>query len=158
MKTVYVDMDGVLVDFISIAERMDSFDTIDDPDGQFWSDVETLGPSWWSDLPWCENGLRLWNSILRIKCNIRILSAAPELGYYQGCSGKRYWLSHNLDSIHANQAIITHRKNKVDYTNPNSILIDDWSKNVNEWRVAGGSAIHHENNEDTMYQLGVMLG
>lgn len=39
--------------------------------------------------------------------------------------------------------IVTHREDKVKYSNPGTLLIDDYEKNCEEWRKHGGTAVHY---------------
>ena len=49
--------------------------------------------------------------------------------------------------------ILAYSYNKKDYADKNSILIDDYSKNIEQWRAAGGIGILHTSAEDTIKQL-----
>ena len=42
---------------------------------------------------------------------------------------------------------------KWKHCQPGDILIDDRPSNIEQWRVAGGVAIHHTNIEATLYEL-----
>jgi 5'(3')-deoxyribonucleotidase len=44
-------------------------------------------------------------------------------------------------------------KDKHMHCQPGDILIDDRLSNVEEWRTAGGIAIHHDNIDATLYEL-----
>jgi 5'(3')-deoxyribonucleotidase len=44
-------------------------------------------------------------------------------------------------------------KDKHQHCKPGDILIDDRLSNIEEWRAAGGIAIHHTNINSTLYEL-----
>ena len=44
-------------------------------------------------------------------------------------------------------------KDKWQHCKPGDILIDDRISNIDEWRAAGGIAIHHTNINSTLYEL-----
>ena len=49
--------------------------------------------------------------------------------------------------------ILAFAHQKKDYANENSILIDDRSKNIDQWRAAGGIGILHINAASTIEKL-----
>ena len=44
-------------------------------------------------------------------------------------------------------------KDKWQHCNAGDILIDDRQSNIDEWRAAGGIAIHHVSLNSTLYEL-----
>ena len=48
---------------------------------------------------------------------------------------------------------MTTRRGKVKFAAPTHILIDDYIKNCNEWKAAGGLAIHHRDPARTAKEL-----
>ena len=49
--------------------------------------------------------------------------------------------------------ILAFAHQKKDYANENSILIDDRSKNIDQWRAAGGIGILHTDAASTIEKL-----
>lgn len=47
-------------------------------------------------------------------------------------------------------------KDKHQHCQPGDILIDDRSSNIEEWRAAGGIAIHHRNIDTTLHELSLI--
>jgi len=158
---IWVDMDGVLVDFVGSVQEHPGWTDGDISDlDAFWNHVETMGYEWWAGLPWTEDGKQLWawlQSIPTTAVAVRMLSAAPDTGFAEGVYGKRKWIADNIGSAHAHHAVITHRENKKHLARSESVLIDDYGKNISEWTNAGGIGVKHENTADTIAALKELL-
>ena len=50
-------------------------------------------------------------------------------------------------------AFVMNNDKKQEFATPESILIDDREQNIQQWRQAGGIAIHHTSANDTIEQL-----
>ena len=147
MKKIYCDMDGVLADFVKGAEKQTG-KKIDvwaqGSKSEKWAAIKA-NPNFWKDLPWHSGGKQLWNFIK--KYDVEILSAYVEDTYDKNCiPGKKYWATKNL-GIASNRINLVKRVQKQQYADKNSILIDDYPKNVNEFRARGGQGVVH--NGDT---------
>jgi 5'(3')-deoxyribonucleotidase len=147
-------MDDVLVDWKSaITKICKNFWDIDDEKKRFFLLVEA-GREFWANNPWTNDGKDLWNSI-----NIYrpiLLSAAARGNYTVNenvKNGKLDWIKNNLGLDFSKNAIICHRKEKKLYSNNNSILIDDFEKNIEEWEENGGIGILHKSSSDTIKKL-----
>jgi len=151
LPRIYCDMDGVLCDFEYAANRVT---------GQVWGGLRT-GQDWgsirktknfWSTLPWKSGGRQLWNYIK--KFDPHILSAYSTED--PNCKpGKRRWLSNNLE-LSGSRINLVRRSEKrnfaMDGRRP-AILIDDYPKNISDFKSAGGIGIIHSNTQTTISQL-----
>ena len=151
LPRIYCDMDGVLCDFEYAANRVT---------GQVWGGLRT-GQDWgsirktknfWSTLPWKSGGRQLWNYIK--KFDPHILSAYSTED--PNCKpGKRRWLSNNL-GLSGSRINLVRRSEKrnfaMDGRRP-AILIDDYPKNISDFKSAGGIGIVHSNTQTTISQL-----
>ena len=151
LPRIYCDMDGVLCDFEYAANRVT---------GQVWGGLRT-GQDWgsirktknfWSTLPWKSGGRQLWNYIK--KFDPHILSAYTTED--PNCKpGKRRWLSNNL-GLSGSRINLVRRSEKrnfaMDGRRP-AILIDDYPKNISDFKSAGGIGIVHSNTQTTISQL-----
>jgi hypothetical protein len=151
LPRIYCDMDGVLCDFEYAANRVT---------GQVWGGLRT-GQDWgsikktknfWSTLPWKSGGRQLWNYIK--KFDPHILSAYSTED--PNCKpGKRRWLSNNL-GLSGSRVNLVRRSEKrnfaMDGRRP-AILIDDYPKNISDFKSAGGIGIIHSNTQTTISQL-----
>ena len=151
LPRIYCDMDGVLCDFEYAANRVT---------GQVWGGLRT-GQDWgsirktknfWSTLPWRSGGRQLWNYIK--KFDPHILSAYTTED--PNCKpGKRRWLSNNI-GLSGSRINLVRRSEKrnfaMDGRRP-AILIDDYPKNISDFKSAGGIGIVHSNTQTTISQL-----
>jgi len=154
---VYVDMDGVLVDFFSEWAKMNGVDN--------WREIE---PKMKSQGKTLEDALDLIRQSKDFWINLKPSSGINELldgikkhvGSYTVLSSplsndptsepqKREWVKNNLGAFPPKKVIIF--KNKAKYATqadgtPN-ILIDDYSNQINPWKSAGGIGIKHSNSK-----------
>lgn len=117
---------------------------------QDWEKVKEIGPSFWSELKWKQDGKQLWNYI-KVH-NPIILSARPKT-IESAKKGKLKWIQENLGSKFAKTAIITLGFLKQNHANNSSILIDDYDKNIKQWRNKGGIGILHKDAHTTIEEL-----
>ena len=144
---VYVDMDGVLVDFFNEWARLvgvKSYRDISKRDipKALKKIVDT--PNFWEDLPTLSGYKELLQTIKAVKGKYRILSS-PLANDPNVDPGKREWVRKHLGFFKPEKVIIDHNKSKYAKKpdgSPN-LLIDDFGKNVNAWQSAGGIAIKH---------------
>ena len=71
--------------------------------------------------------------------------------------GKYNWLRKNAKLTQKSRIHLVMREDKQKYAmttdgKPN-LLIDDYIKNVNEWKAKGGIGVHHTSPSDTIAQL-----
>jgi 5'(3')-deoxyribonucleotidase len=154
-RTVYVDLDGVLVDFnggfkkifrMSPEEFRTTYKTNEMPS------VYSRGKDFWSNLGWIEGGKELWEYLINNFLDVKILSSSSaksrtpdwqpvhNMVYY----GKVEWLQKNIPGLNQDDIIIVpNKKEKANYAKPNNILIDDYTGNINDWIAAGGVGIFH---------------
>ena len=167
---IYCDMDGVLVDFeLGAVEYI----TSDLKSGKASELREELGRDYitaedirsntavrnymykelehnadfWENLPWMPNGPELWAAIVPYNPNI----LTTPMGYGSEI-GKQAWIDENLNP--PPQKVFMSRE-KYNWANKNSILIDDWTKNTIPWEEHDGIAILHrdQNLEKTLSTL-----
>ena len=144
---VYVDMDGVLVDFFTEWAKLMKVKTYRDiPKRDIPKALKKIvnTPNFWEDLPALAGYKELLSTIKKLKGKYKILSS-PLANDPNVDPGKREWVRRNLGFFKPEQVIIDHNKQKYatqsDGT-PN-LLIDDFGKNVKAWQSAGGIAIKH---------------
>ena len=154
---IYVDMDGVLVDFFGAWTKMMGVDN--------WKQIKNVDTAlqkirddedFWLKLKPTKNAGKLLGIIKRIKGEYNILSA-PLAGDPKAEPHKREWIKKYLTVFPPKNVIITADKQKYatqsDGT-PN-ILIDDFGQNVAKWEGAGGVGFKHKDHkfERTAQQL-----
>jgi hypothetical protein len=156
---IYCDMDGVLVDFMrGIMESLHiSREPNQDEIAEFLATLEGSSVDWWSGLEWQPGGKKLWGLLSQL--NTEILTACPSQCKMQPSvkKGKKKWCKEKLKITQG--VNVTTRRGKVRFSAPTHILIDDYIKNVNEWKAAGGLAIHHRDPRRTAKELkDIILG
>ena len=145
LPKIYCDMDGVLVDFEKNIVKYNKM-SIDQwakiPIATRWEKV-IANKRFWHDAPWHSEGIKLWNFIK--KYDVHILSAYVEHGNDPNCiPGKTHWVKSKL-GLQQNKINLVRRKDKQNYANATSILIDDYKKNTDDFTRKGGIGIQFTN-------------
>jgi len=169
LPTIYCDMDGVLVDFAKGIEDMfkvkskdpsmpgpmqtagfsDASDWSKAPNKAYkWEPIQSY-PMFWPTLPMKKDGFKLWSYIK--KFNPHILSAYTPFDK-NSIKGKKLWLQRNLKMTDSSRIHLVRRADKRGYANGN-VLIDDYGKNVKEWKAYKGIPIKHKSATDTISSL-----
>jgi hypothetical protein len=150
--TIYSDMDGVLVDFNNRFKRFSGGihpADYEDKYGKekFWDLIDNeTGVRFWVGMPWMSDGKQLWNYIKNY--NPTILSSPSRSNSSR--MGKRIWRKRNLPST---KLVLAQAAKKQNYATPNSILIDDYESNIDQWVKAGGIGILHTDTASTINKL-----
>ena len=146
---IYIDMDGVLVDFFKAwADLMGvkNFRDIKNIDAGLEKIRQT--PNFWVNLQKTPNADNLLRLIKDVKGSYSILSS-PLADDSRVEPEKREWVKKNLIAFAPNQVIITTNKPKYakqsDGT-PN-VLIDDFGTNIAKWESAGGVGFKHKDHK-----------
>ena len=158
---IYCDMDGVLVNFekgaeIAVGHPFDSsiLDSVKQQDRQ---KILQLKDEFWTNLPPMPEMMRLRKVISKYQSHILSAEASwdRDAGVRYSRIGKMMWAKKHL-GIPLTRVHIVRRSEKQDYaqseTGPN-LLIDDFRNNIEEFRRAGGIAIHHMNVNQTLNEL-----
>ena len=146
---IYVDMDGVLVDFDGGYEKLTGMTTREaDEKGPefFWKPISKAGAKWWITLNWMSDGKQLWDYVK--KYNPELLSAPSREEASK--MGKRIWVKRELPGA---KLILRSADKKQEFASPTSILIDDREKNIEQWEAAGGIGILHTDASSTIKKL-----
>jgi hypothetical protein len=153
---IFLDMDGVLMDFDKSAGRLLHTDNIYKYEfvygpEKFW-EVLHSDPHFFADLEPMPDAFALWYAVRR--CNPAVLTALPLTGADRVDAQKREcireWFGSDVE-------VITCRtKDKPSYCRPGDVLVDDRAVNKPAWEAAGGRYIIHTSAADTIEQLGEM--
>lgn len=157
MTTLYLDMDGVVADFDEYAERI--LGSLPGHNGVYpdeqWNKVAE-NPRLYRDLKkttYADELVKECEDFALTKgYNLYFLTAVPKgndvkWAFYD----KVIWAQIYFPNIPV--MFGPYSVDKWQHCQPGDILIDDRPSNIEQWRVAGGIAIHHTNIDATLYEL-----
>lgn len=159
LPDLYLDMDGVLADFDTVAGKITGKDTsmatgtLLTPDD--WKKIKA-DKNFWFDLPQMPNLHILWDFVKQFEPHI--LSAYTNEDKENGIRGKTSWIKKNLGNIPSSKIHLVERHEKQQFavnktTGKPNVLVDDYKKNIDEWRKAGGFPVHHVGVRSTIAKL-----
>jgi len=146
MKTLYIDMDGVVADFDKAAMEFIGFDR--NPKDHKWKPEEWARirncERWFRDLPktlWADELIDLSRQ-LRDQCGWRLLflTAIPAGNDFPyAFNDKILWAQKYYPDITVHFG--PYSKDKQSHCKPGDVLVDDRIDNCQQWQDAGGTAI-----------------
>ena len=159
LPRIYCDMDGVLCDFKTAAVRETGLPIAqwmhlgEKDKASKWKPIID-NKRFWHTLPWQPGGQQLWSYINYYSPHI--LSAYVENATDPNCiPGKRFWAQSHL-GLPTGRINLVKRREKQNFAKLNgepTLLIDDYIKNITQFRARGGIAIHHISAASTITQL-----
>lgn len=151
---IYVDMDGVLVDFDKqaalIGFPVEEFEADNKVKSRFWHNIGKMahhGFEFWGVMDPMADAFELWDYVKHH--NTEILTATGHVG--NACEEKSKWAATHLGDVVVN--LVRKSKDKAVFAATNHILIDDRKKSIEPWVAAGGIGILHISAADTIRQL-----
>ena len=145
---IFLDMDGVLVDFDGEFERNHGILPYKLPRQELWQIVLDT-KDYWVNLPKLKDADELVNYLN--KFGFKILTGLPQYGFDKAEVEKKKWL---LNHYGIKEGVICClSKDKQQYGQKGDILIDDRLPNIERWVEMGGIGILHTSTEDTIKQL-----
>lgn len=154
---IYVDMDGVLVNLRKGLGDHLGVD-IEHASNEEWNKhfysfsdnmTDAALAQFYSKLPPTAECMQIWNAVKGYKPKIltSISNRKPVI------FGKELWCFTNL-GIPSDYVYCTPNSGgKCEYACKKALLIDDYKKNIQQWRDAGGTAIHHTSIDSTLEQF-----
>ena len=156
---IYVDLDGVMVDFAKLGLKLASFLPDDDPANKklrskFWNCIGDHckdGNTFFESMEPMPDAFVLWEYV---KPYDPTILSATGTSLKNAAVEKRNWVATHIDEPTASEAIfVENAKAKAAYAKPKAILIDDRIKAIEPFIEAGGIGILHISAEDTIRQL-----
>lgn len=146
-EAVWLDMDGVLADFLAGALRhtgrthlkheefsdYDIFPKLGTTCDEFFRSV---GEDFWAELPPCPEFEKVTGFAFASGRRVGIASMPPPHRAAEAVAGKTRWLKKYLPGV----AEIRFIHDKHVLAGPRTLLIDDLPRNVEKFRAAGGDA------------------
>ena len=153
LPTIYCDMDMVLCDFLKGAESVLGVPLPKADKGTKWPKISAK-KDFWESLEWMPGAKKMWTFI--DKYDAHILSAYSTKDATSR-KGKFKWLSSKAKLTKRSRIHLVLREDKQKYAMTNdgkpNLLIDDYIKNVNEWKAKGGIGVHHTSPSNTIARL-----
>lgn len=156
LGTIYLDMDGVLCDFIGRVKELTGEDfgspSLDRKGKTELKSEIHSHKKFWHEMKWMPGGEQLYKFVKPFRP--QILSAYADWDK-NSIPGKYEWNRVNT-GISKQRINLVRRSEKLDYAvtdGVQNILIDDYIKNIREFEKAGGIGIHHIDTATTISKL-----
>jgi len=161
MKTIFVDMDGVVADFVTRIEQI-SGKSIEELNSYSYDVVgemivEQLANGLFEHLPPMPDMRGVYELMRELEQNYEVvfLTACSDNQFDEVLRQKIVWLNkHGFGGYNRFDVIgVNSSKDKARYASKDTMLIDDRSKACDPFFAAGGKAIKHTSAADTREQL-----
>jgi len=151
---IYLDMDGVIADF---NKRYKELYKIEPKDADTYKTFDKfftmfIAEKQFAKLDLMPDAMELINYLRSLSIPTEILSStSSEKRDAEIREQKIDWLNkHNIEFL---VNLVPGKRFKRDFSNENSLLIDDTSQNIDQWRSEGGIGILHT---DTITTIGIL--
>ena len=154
---IYLDMDGVIADFLGALEKRFNVD--------HWKDLEDpqltirglKNTDWFFHLDEFKSSTKLVNAVRELAGqNYGICSSPIQRDDYNSAYWKRRWLEEHDFMPKVSNFVITSNKWKFaheEISGEPNILVDDKPDNIHRWEAAGGNGILYQANKDDVEDL-----
>jgi len=151
ISCIYLDLDGVVADFVKRykemyhmepkeAEKKKQFDKFFD---------EFIATSQFAKLDLMPGAMDGITFLRKLNIPTQILSSTANQERYEDISNQKLiWLQ--TYGITFNAIFVPGKRLKQQYAAPDKIIIDDTLSVIEQWNAAGGIGIHHKNWKDTL--------
>lgn len=147
------DLDGFMFDFDGHFEDLFGRKTseFDNNKKEMWRLINTV-PTFFLDIPLMKGAREFYNEYHN-KLNPMFLTSCPDSNYENVAMQKRRAVYRHFGKYNLVLPVRGSENKPLFMHQPGDILIDDWGKNTRAWEAAGGTAIKHENFEQTAAEL-----
>ena len=155
MPQIYLDMDGLLVDYEGGLKNTAKELGVSEDDGKaIWNKINSNPEEWWSNLKTIPEGMKIFNAIKDKEPSVLSAAGTNE----RTKQGKLEWLKKNGLTPYLKEIIFVNNKSaKKKYAKGGDILIDDRPDNVADWEMEGGTSYLFQNNANQIIkQLGML--
>ncbi len=149
MAQLFLDLDGVLADFESGAERLLKMPANDYQakygPGGFWKRLATA-TDFYGQLDLMPDGMELYDAVRHV--DPIILTGLP-IGKWAEPQ-KRAWAERHFPGV---QVITTLARKKSTFCEQGDVLVDDSDRYAEAWEAAGGVFVHHTSAATSIREL-----
>lgn len=153
---IFVDMDGVLADFVKGVEGPKFLNGPLDPNIYDFRKKELSDKGLFLELPVLPGTPALIKYIKDTGLYWEILTATGDVNRQRVAADKNFWIGKHIDPGVLVTCTIK-GKHKAAYAREDHILIDDRADNINAWIQAGGIGILHKDAQDTIKKLKLIV-
>ncbi len=155
IKTVYLDLDGVLVNFVKgVCNALDKHYRCSNrgwpTDYTFWNEWPDItfdavnaacNTEFWSSLDWMHDGQDIQAIVARHFRLDQIYLVTQPMPNVESATGKWLWVKHNLPKYYSRMITAPAGVPKALLAKPDTLLIDDKDENIDEFILAGGQGL-----------------
>lgn len=152
ISKIYLDLDGVMANFDKRIQELSgkSADELEDiHPKELWKIVKQ-DDGFFENLEMMPDAKLLWDTVKNYDVEILTGLPLPPL-FKRSDKEKRNWVKKHL--IPNPPVITTYSREKLKYSKPGHLLIDDRVKNIKEWESKGGHGILVKNNIQAIKEL-----
>ena len=153
-QKLYLDLDGVMADFDAHFPAQFGLDHKGLADDAMW-EIINAHPTYFRDMPPCKGAIEFFRRIDHL--DPIVLTACPKSNYANAARQKREWVREHLSRNIMVLPVMGGRHKPLFMHAPGDILIDDYERNIDVWRAAGGVGIRHADFASTARQLAAAL-
>ena len=147
MRTIYLDMDGVVADFdsyvSSLLGRKIGWESTQDLSDEEWERLASVDRLYYQ-FPLMPDATKLvaYVKSLSTRFHVGFLTAVPRRSTIPSAKDdKQAWVDKYFPGMRMDIGPYSHHKQK--WCKPGDILIDDRPSNIEQWTAVGGIAIYH---------------
>ena len=150
--TVFLDMDGVLVDFFNAFAKLANVKHWKQMDPQRLQDVlnKIVGSDYFAKLPKTNTCDSIVEMVVDFAGSYSILSSPLRGDIANSTKHKRAWVMDNLSPQPTTTIIVRDKSQYALINGVQNILIDDRANNIHKWKEAGGYGIKYQANENDL--------
>ena len=142
IKTVYLDLDGVLADFETAYNNSYSKKLQGTSIPELAKIKKTFSDiHFFRDLPLVKNANKLVNLIYKYPVDVRVLTSVGKHGSKENAIDKVIWLKNNFPKLANKFSYVTTSSEKAKFAKPDVLLIDDREKSTTPFAAAGGQVV-----------------
>ena len=150
--TVFLDMDGVLVDFFGAFAKLANVEHWKEMDAQRLQGVldKIVGSDYFAKLPKTNTCDSIVEMVVDFAGAYSILSSPLRGDIANSTKHKRAWVMDNLSPQPTTTIIVRDKSQYALINGVQNILIDDRANNIHKWKEAGGYGIKYQANENDL--------